>query len=115
ATLGIQKELERTRADVADVARERHGGPAHPVAQRRVEGGAGALLDQLLVPPLHRAVPLPEVRHLAEAITDYLDLDMPWAVQVFLDVDRAVSERRQCLVLRQPEELGKLLRILNNP
>ena len=104
--VGVEQELERAGADVADVGGQRDGRLAHPVAQVRRERRARALLDQLLVAPLHRAVALAQVDHLAGAVAHDLDLDVPRAAgQVLLDVHRAVAERRQRLVLGQPEEL----------
>ena len=85
------------------------------LAQDRGERRAGALLDQLLVPPLDRAVALAQVDHPAGAVAHDLDLDVARLGQVLLDVHRAVAERRQRLVLGQPEALGELLGVLRDP
>jgi hypothetical protein len=38
----------------------------------------GALLEQLLVAPLHRAVALADRDHAAVAVREQLHLDVPW-------------------------------------
>ena len=86
---------------------------ASPIRSRSsgLSAGLGLSSIELLVPPLHRAVPLAEVHDPAEAVAHDLDLDVPRVLQVLLDVHRAVAERRQRLVLGQAEELGELLGI----
>ena len=56
---------------------------ASPIRPRSsaVERGARALLDQLLVAALHRAVALAQVHHLAVAVAHDLDLDVPRAAR----------------------------------
>ena len=61
------------------------------------------LLDHLLVPPLDRAVALPQHQHVARAVADDLDLDVPAALDVRLDEDGAVAERRRRLLARLPD------------
>ena len=57
-----------------------------------IEPRGGALLDQLLVPPLHRAVALPEVDHVAVVVGDHLDLDVAGMLDVFFQIDVGVAE-----------------------
>ena len=57
----VEQELDRAGAAVADRARDRDRDLAHAPAQRRRDRRRGRFLDQLLVPPLHRAVALAEV------------------------------------------------------
>ena len=82
---------------VADLAREAHGVRAHPVPQRGVEVGRGRDLDDLLVPPLHRAVALEEVDHVAGAVGEDLHLDVPRVDDRLLDEDGGVAEGRLAL------------------
>jgi hypothetical protein len=56
----VEHELDRAGAAVADRARERDRGLAHPGAQDGVERGGGGFLEHLLVPPLDGAFALPE-------------------------------------------------------
>ena len=90
---------------------------ASPIRSRssRTERGARALLDQLLMAPLHRAVALAEVDHASEAIAHHLDLDVARMLEILLDVHRAIAERGERLVLGQAEELGELLGIVRDP
>src|SRR5690606_10857176 len=46
----------------------------------------------LLMTPLHRALPLPEVQHLPVSVCEYLDLDVAGALEILLDVDAVVTE-----------------------
>ena len=56
----VDQELERAGADVADRQRAAHRGLADRRRGRAGgQAGRGRLLDELLVPALHRAVPLP--------------------------------------------------------
>ena len=50
------------------------------------------LFDDLLVPPLHRAVALEQVRDVAVAIADHLHLDVTRLVDQSLQIDLAAGE-----------------------
>src|SRR5204863_5802630 len=76
----IDDELARPRAHVADRCRERDRRFAHPRAQRGIGGRRRALFDQLLVPPLCRAVALADRPNRAVAVGEELDLDVPRAL-----------------------------------
>ncbi len=94
AGLRVDQELERAEALVTDLRRHAHRradqAPADPVADR----GARRDLDELLVAALQRALALPDVSHLARAVSDDLHFDVPRARQVLLDVEIPVAERR---------------------
>ena len=60
----------------------------------RVEPRGRALLDQLLVPPLHGAVALPEVDDVALRVGQHLHFDVPGMLDVFFQVDVGVAEGR---------------------
>ena len=92
-----------------------HRGLAHAGPQLVVERRARALLDQLLVPALHRAIPLAQVNDPAVGVAQHLDLDVAGPGEVLLDVDVAVAEGRERLVLGQGEELGELLLVVRDP
>jgi len=71
------------------------GAPAHvpdAPAQLRGQGRAGALFDQLLVPALDGAFPLPQGDDVAEQVPQDLHLDVPGLQQVLLHVDAVVGE-----------------------
>jgi hypothetical protein len=56
-----------------------------------VETGSGRLLDQLLVAPLHRAVPVAEM-HSVRAVGQHLDLYVAAGCHVPLEIDPSVAE-----------------------
>ena len=57
-----------------------------------VSAGGRRLLDELLVAPLDRALPLAEREHAAVRVAENLDLDVPGRHQGALEVERAVAE-----------------------
>ena len=52
----------------------------------------GAFLDQLLMPPLHRAIAFPEMDDVAVRVGQHLHLDVPGMLDVFFEVDVGVAE-----------------------
>ena len=90
--LGVEQELHRAGVAVADLLREPHRVRAHPVAELGVEVGGGRDLDDLLVPPLDRAVALEEVDHVALAVGEDLHLDVARVDHGLLDEDGRVAE-----------------------
>ena len=93
----VEQHLDGPRADVADRGGAEDGGVPHAGAQLGRHGRTGRLFDQLLVPPLHRAVTLAEVDHRALRVAQDLELDMPRPREVLLDVHVAIAERGQRL------------------
>src|SRR5262249_33557611 len=78
----VPPEAHRPPADVADRRGGSRGGLAELRALPRRERGARALLDQLLMMALDRALALEEVHRAAVAITDHLHLDVATAAHV---------------------------------
>jgi hypothetical protein len=66
------------------------------------------LLDDLLVPPLDRAIALPQADRIAQRVCKDLDLDVPGPDDVALDEDVAVPERLLRLAPGGREALGEL-------
>ncbi len=66
------------------------------------------LLDELLVPPLQRAVPGTDNDHRAVLVREYLGLDVPRTVQVPLDEAFTTTEGRHCLPDGRIEEFRDL-------
>ena len=83
---------------------------ASPISrpQRIVDGGGGSLLDDLLVTALQRALALAEVDAGAVPVGEHLHLDVTGAVEVALDEDAVVAERRGGLALRRLQRAGDL-------
>ncbi len=103
--LAREQALDRPRRSISGCAGRVHGDLADPRAQGIVDRGRGRLLDQLLVPPLDRAVTLPEEENGPVAVGEDLCLDVPRLLEVALDVDRVVREVLQPLTLRRLEGL----------
>ena len=106
----VEDELGGAGALVADRARERDRGVAHPRPQLGVERGRRRLLEHLLVAALDRAVALAERRDVAVLVGEELDLDVARPLEVALAEDRVVAERGRRLAPRGRERLVELLR-----
>jgi hypothetical protein len=98
-------------ATVADGARGLGRDRPDPLAQRRVDDPRRRrrLLDQLLMAALDRAVALAEVDHIAVAVGEHLDLDVPRVGQVALEVDGRVGEELLALTGGARERLLELV------
>src|SRR5207245_1481759 len=72
----LREEPERARAAIADLLARLNAALAHPRALLVGEPGRRRLLDDLLVPALHRAVALPQVDRVAMAVGEHLELDV---------------------------------------
>ena len=106
----VEDELRGARAAVADGLGEANGRVAHPRTELRVERGGGRLLQHLLVSPLDGALALPEGEHRPVAVCEQLDLHVARPLEVALDEDRVVAERRLRLAaggLERVVELGR--------
>jgi hypothetical protein len=90
--------------DVADRPGRRHRGGAHRQSVLGAHARRRRLLDDLLVPALHRAIALEQVHRVAVRVGEDLDLDVSRCYQVFLDQHAVVTKcggglaprRRQC-------------------
>jgi hypothetical protein len=87
------EELDRAGALVADGRGGAHRGVAHPCAQALVDGGGRALLDDLLVPALDRALALEQVHDVAVLVAEDLDLHVPGSADQPFEDDPVVTER----------------------
>ena len=67
------------------------------------------LLDDLLVPPLNRAIALPQTHAAAQAVRKHLHLDVARALDVLLDEHVRVPERLGRLALRGLERVAELV------
>ena len=72
-----------------------------------VEIMRGRLLDDFLVAPLHRAVPLVEMHQVAVVVPQNLDLDVARAANQLFEIDLVVPERRQALAPRGLDRIGE--------
>ena len=90
--VGVDDELDRAGAGVADGLGRLDRRPAHGGAHRGVEQRRRRLLDDLLVPALQAALALAEVDHVAVRVAEHLHLDVPGVPDVPLDQQGVVAE-----------------------
>jgi hypothetical protein len=107
----VDDELARARADVADLAGEGQGGGGEPLPQRAVDRWRGRLLEDLLVPPLDRAVAFAEVDAVAMRVEQDLDLDVAAALDQALEDQPLVAECRPCLAAGGGQRIGQAVRL----
>ena len=102
----VHQELEGSGVRVLHRAGGVDDGAAQLAAQLLGERRRRRLFDELLVPPLDRALALAEVHHVAVMVAEHLDLDVARRLDVLLDVDVADAERGLGLALRGLERLA---------
>src|SRR5438067_5163569 len=90
----VEDELRRAGVDVADRACEAHGSVAHLRAEFGVERHRRGLLEQLLVAALHGALALAETDDRVVRVGKQLDLHVAGTLEVALEEEPAVAERR---------------------
>ena len=90
----VDDALNRARVHVVGALGQGDRRVADPLAQVVVDYGGWGLLDQLLVPSLHRAVALAEERHVAVGIGEDLSLDVVRPLDVALEEDLGAAEVR---------------------
>ena len=90
--LRIEQELEGAQVFVLRGASKRHGrlGDARP--QGFTERRARRDFDELLMAPLHRAFPLPQMADRAAGIADHLHFDVPGIDNEPLHIDLVAPE-----------------------
>ena len=105
----LVEELDRAGVDVAARLGHLHRGLAHGPADLVGEVRGGALLDQLLVAALARAVALAEPQGVAVGVGEDLHLDVAGPGQVPLEVELGPAEVGLRLALGRLERLGRLV------
>jgi hypothetical protein len=88
----IHQELDRSRTFVVDVGTDALGHLADVFALLLGQVGRRGTFDDLLVPPLHGAVTLPQVPAVALLVTKDLHLDMAGALDHLFQIALAVAE-----------------------
>ena len=96
----IHQELDRAGVGVPDRRREAHRRGAERRALLAAERRRRRLLEHLLVAPLHRAVALEQMHHVAVVVAEHLHLDVARRLEVALEQHALVAERRQRLAPR---------------
>ena len=88
----IVQELHRARVEIVGRAGDGERIAGELVAPLRVDAGGRRTLHDLLVAPLHRAVALEEVDHLAARIGQHLDFEVAGPADETLEVDVVLAE-----------------------
>src|SRR6187402_165858 len=103
-TVLVHQELDRPGVPVSDLLQRLLDDAAELLAQLRTHLERRSLFDQLLMPTLNRALTLSKTHHVPVLIREYLELDMPWALDELLHIEIAVPEGIQrllrCLVVQ---------------
>ncbi len=93
--IGIQKEFRGRGVPQLGGARDPNREIMELASLSCREAGRRRLLDELLVAPLDRAVPLAEGHDRSRRIAQQLDLDMAGGTDLTFEINRSVTERRQ--------------------
>src|SRR4029077_19607689 len=106
----IDQELNCPRVGIARFARQANRSLAHSSAQFRRHKWRWRFFDHLLVPPLHRTFALTKVNDVSMCVGEDLHLDMPGAVEIFLDVNTLIAKSVQsfgsCIAPRRGDFMG---------
>ena len=111
----VVEELDRAGVGVPDGLRQPSGGGADLGILLARQRRRWSFLDQLLVPPLHRAVPHPHGPDATVVVGDYLDLDVAGRGQQLLDEHRVVAEGLPGLGLGRPDRPVEILGHVDPP
>ena len=111
---GVHQEFDGAQALVLQVQAEGDRRRTHADPQRLAEPRRRRLLDELLIPPLHRAVPVAEVDHVLP-VAKQLHLDVPRGGDVPLQVHPRIGERRLRLGAGHRDRFGEPARIADHP
>ena len=88
----LEKELDRTRSCIPGGAGDCHGSLPDLSSQLGRKRGTRCFLDDLLMPPLHAAIPFSQPETGAMGVSNDLDLDMARSSEVLLYEDRFIPE-----------------------
>ena len=94
AGIGIHQELDRAGVGVVDRTSQLQRSLAQPRTLLIGQIRCGRALHHLLVAPLHRAVTLEQVHHIAMQVTQHLDLDVVRTAHQLLQVHLVIAEGR---------------------
>ena len=114
-SLPVQHELHRAGAHIAARLRRAQRRPEDALALLRAEHPRRTLLQQLLVSPLHGAVPFSQMNDMAMRIRQDLHLDVVGMGNQFLQIEIPVPERGSGLRLRAFKCIPYLRRVTGNP
>ena len=93
AGIGVHQEFHRAGVVIARCARQFDSRLGERGANSGIEANGGSDFDHLLMPPLHGAIALVQMQHVAVAVAQNLHFDMAGAAHEAFDEDRVVAER----------------------
>ncbi|ERG89135.1 MAG: hypothetical protein J07HX5_01288 [halophilic archaeon J07HX5] len=102
----FDEKLDGTGVGVIRLARSLAGGRVDLLTQLRRQCCGRALLDDLLVAALERAIALAEVENRSVGVGENLHLDVAWVLEIPFEVDGVVVEIRCALPLGTLELVG---------
>src|SRR5262249_52981485 len=92
-----EEELDRPRVGIVDGPRRRQSRRGDALAQLATHRWRRALLDDLLMAPLNRALALAEMNAVAVTVGEHLNLDMPGPLEIALEIHAPIAKRREGL------------------
>lgn len=90
----IEKKLYCACIDISDGLCAFYGCISHLLTQFTIKSWRRGLFDELLMAPLDRAIPFPEMYDMSVGITQYLYLNMPRSLYVLFYIDIRIAECR---------------------
>ena len=91
--LPVHQEFDRSGSEITDRTGRSNGITPHTLPQLRSHQGRRTLFDDFLVAALHGALPLAQVDHMAEPVSQHLEFDVVRLFDKPFDVDGIVAER----------------------
>ena len=105
----VKDKLHRPRTDILDGFSCLDSLLAQVRSQLWRETGRRCFFDDLLVPSLDRAVPLPKANGISVFVGKYLDFDVAWVRDVLLDQYGGIAKRFGGFALSGGKGFGELL------
>ena len=90
----LVEEFDGADAEILHLLHRLGDGGADPGARRGIERRRGAFFPDFLMAALQRAIAFAEMDRAAAAVAEHLDFDVARLLQVFLEIDRRIAERR---------------------
>ena len=110
----VHQKLDRARVLIADLRQAAAQRLPDLLAHLRRHLQRRRFFNQLLMPPLNRALALKQRSHVAMLIGQHLELDVPRLLDELLHVQFAVSERVRRLGKRRMEQVRQLLGVAHD-
>src|SRR6202011_2147849 len=110
----IHQKFDGARIGVPDRRQRLAKNRAYLIGQLRSDLRRRRLLEQFLVPALNRAFTLAQTDYVAMLVGQYLELNVPGMLHIFLHVEIAIPERARGLGLGSLEQRWQFLFTADN-